>query len=255
MKVVILAGGFGTRLSEYTELIPKPMVSIGNKPILFHIMQIYSKFGFNDFYIALGYKSEVILEYFKNYKSSEEIINEENKNNKNISSYNIKDLNWNVNLIYTGEKTMTGGRIKRMKKFIGNETFLLTYGDGLSNVDINKLKEFHFKHGKIVTVTAVRPPARFGTLVLEGNKVINFREKSQMDEGWVNGGYFVINSKFLDHINDDSTFLEREPLENLSKSGDLQAYKHEGFWQPMDSKRDRDRLEEMYLKGDTPWII
>ena len=222
MKVVILAGGFGTRISEYTKTIPKPMITINKKPIIVHIMEHYFKHGFSDFYIALGYKSSVIKKYFKN-----------------------KKFRWNVNLVDTGLKTMTGGRLKRLKKILGNEAFLMTYGDGLSNVNLTKLLKFHNVNKKLVTLTAVRPPARFGAIKLAGNNVKVFKEKEKMDEGWINGGFFVMESKFLNYIKNDSTFLEKKPLERASKEGQLSAFKHEGFWQCMDTKRDRDKLEKI----------
>ena len=215
MKVVILAGGLGTRISEYTKSIPKPMIKIRGIPILIHIMKHYAKFGFKDFYIAIGYKGNVIKNYFKKKKT-----------------------NWNVNLIDTGKNTMTGGRLKRLKKYLKGESFFLTYGDGLSDVDIIKLLKFHKKNKKLVTVTAVRPPARFGTLKLKGNSVSYFKEKSRMDEGWVNGGFFVISDKFLSFIRNDKTYLEREPLEKITKLKELSAYRHNGFWQCIDNMRD-----------------
>ena len=226
MKVVILAGGFGTRLSEYTKSIPKPMVKINGKPILLHIMNHYLKYGFNNFYIALGYKGNFIKEYFKK-----------------------KNFNFKVNLIDTGLKTMTGGRLKRLKKQLGNDTFLLTYGDGISNVNLDKLIKFHKKNKKLVTLTAVRPPARFGAIKILGKKVKTFKEKSKLDEGWINGGFFVIEPKFLNFIKDDATFLEREPLERASKNNQLLAFKHNGFWQCMDTKRDKDFLEQKLKKN------
>ena len=215
MKVVILAGGFGTRISEYTKSIPKPMIKINGTPILVHIMKHYAKFGFNDFYIALGYKGDVIKNYFKK-----------------------KKFNWNINLIDTGKNTMTGGRLKRLKKYLIGETFFLTYGDGLSDINIMKLLKFHKKNKKLVTLTAVRPPARFGALKLNGNSVSYFKEKSRMDEGWINGGFFVISDKFLNFIKNDKTYLEREPLEKVTKVKELSAYRHNGFWQCIDSMRD-----------------
>tara|TARA_B100000029_G_C17545528_1_gene948310 strand:- start:441 stop:1136 length:696 start_codon:yes stop_codon:yes gene_type:complete len=230
MKVILLAGGFGTRLSEYTETTPKPMVTIGDKPILWHIMNLYSKFNYNNFYVALGYKGEVIKKYFS-------------------QPFN----NWNINLIDTGSNTMTGGRIKRLQKFIGNETFMLTYGDGLANINLKSLLSFHKKHGKIATVTAVRPPARFGAIKIQGEKVVSFKEKTHLAEGWINGGFFVFESKFFDFIDGDNTYLEREPLEKVAQAGELCAYMHEGFWQCMDTKRDKDNLEEMYSRG-APWL-
>ena len=227
MKVVILAGGFGTRLSEYTKTIPKPMVKVGGKPIIFQIMKLYAKYGFNDFYIALGYKGEVIKSFFKK-----------------------KFYNWNVTLVDTGKKTMTGGRLKKMKNlFTKNETFMMTYGDGLSNVNIKKLLTFHKKNKKLVTLTAVRPPARFGVIKLKGNFVNYFKEKSKMDEGWINGGFFVMNAKFLNFIKNSQTFLEKEPLERATKQKQLAAFKHRGFWQCMDTKRDKDKLDEILKKN------
>ena len=223
MKVVILAGGLGTRLSEYTKSIPKPMVKINGKPILLHIIEHYLKYGFNNFYIALGYKGKIIKQYFKN----------------------IKNLKYKVHLIETGLNTMTGGRLKRLKNQIGNETFLLTYGDGISDVNLNQLVKFHKKNKKLITLTAVRPPARFGAIKIIGNKLKTFKEKSKLDEGWINGGFFVIEPKFLNYIKGDSTFLERDPLEQASRKKQLFAYKHHGFWQCMDTKRDKDYLESI----------
>ncbi len=225
MKVVILAGGLGTRLSEYTHSIPKPMVKINNKPILHHIMSHYAKYNFKNFYIALGYKGDVIKKYFKK---------------------RIKD--WNVNLIDTGKFTMTGGRLKRLQKYLSNETFLMTYGDGISNIDLNKLLKFHKKNKKLITLSAVRPPARFGAIKLKGNKVKFFKEKSKLDEGWINGGFFVIEPQFLDYIKNDKTFLEKEPLEKAAKKKQLLAFKHYDFWQCMDTKRDREYLEKVIKK-------
>tara|TARA_B100000965_G_C19534838_1_gene732857 strand:- start:554 stop:1282 length:729 start_codon:yes stop_codon:yes gene_type:complete len=240
MKTVILAGGFGTRLSEYTETIPKPMVEVNNKPILERIMNIYVSYGLDDFYLALGYKSEFISSFFKS--SSDNNVN-----------YKILDKNVSVNLIDTGLNTMTGGRVKRLEKIVGNESFMLTYGDGVSDINIEKLIDFHNSHNKMVTVTAVRPPARFGALKLNGNVVTNFDEKSQVNEGWINGGFFVINPNFFDLLEDDNTILERKPLETAASLDELRAYKHEGFWQCMDTKRDKDILEKNSLSGNEPW--
>ena len=222
MKVVLLAGGFGTRLSEYTRTIPKPMIDIDGKPILFHIMKFYAKHGFKNFYIALGYKGEIIKKFF-----------------------NRKFFDWNINLIETGKNTMTGGRLKRLKKYIGKETFMMTYGDGLSNVNLKKLLKFHKKNKKLVTLTAVRPPARFGALKLKGHHVSYFKEKSRLDEGWINGGFFVMEPEFLKFIKNDNTYLEREPLEQVTKKKQLAAFKYEGFWQCMDTKRDKDNLDKI----------
>ena len=229
MKVILLAGGFGTRISEYTDTIPKPMVQIGEKPILWHIMNLYAQYQHKDFFIALGYKGEVIKNYFTNIPEK-----------------------WKLNLIDTGQKTMTGGRVKRLQKLIGKETCMLTYGDGLSNINLDSLLAFHKNHRKLITVSAVRPPARFGAIKLNGDRVISFKEKSHLAEGWINGGFFVIEPGFFDLIDGDDTYLEREPLERAVNKGELFAYKHKGFWQCMDTKRDRDYLEEIYSKG-APW--
>jgi glucose-1-phosphate cytidylyltransferase len=225
MKVVILVGGFGTRLSEYTKTIPKPMVDIAGKPMLLHIMKQYAKYGFKDFYIALGYKGEIIKKFF-----------------------NKKFFDWNVNLIETGNKTMTGGRLKRLKKYIGHETFMMTYGDGLSNVNLKKLLKFHKKNKKLVTLTAVRPPARFGALQLKSDLVSYFKEKSKTDENWINGGFFVMEPDFFKFLKNDHTILERRPLENIAKKKQLAAFRHEGFWRCVDTKKDKDKLNEIFSK-------
>ena len=226
MKLVILAGGLGTRMPEYTKTIPKPMVKVNKLPIIQHIINHYLKFGIKEFYIALGYKKEIIKKYFKN-----------------------KKFNYEIHLVDTGLATMTGGRIKRLKKFLDkNEDFMLTYGDGISNVNIKKLYNLHKKNRSLVTLTAVRPPARFGALKLLGNKVKYFKEKSKVDEGWINGGFFVMNEKFINYIKNDKTYLEREPLEKATKLNQLSAYKHFGFWQCIDTKRDKDRVETLLKK-------
>ena len=253
MKVIILAGGFGTRLSEYTENIPKPLVPIGGFPILWHIMNIYSRYGINDFNFALGYKGEMIKEYFfkqKIYNSDFTI----DLNSGNIKYHQTNPINWKVTLVNTGLKSMTGGRIKRMQSYIGNERFLLTYGDGLSNVNIKKLIDFHDRHGKMVTVTAVHPVARFGELNIDGEKVNWFKEKPQTAKGWINGGFFVIEPEFFNYIDSDQTILEKEPLERIAKEGQLMAYKHNGFWQCMDTRRDKDCLEEMWNNSRPLWL-
>jgi glucose-1-phosphate cytidylyltransferase len=254
VKIIILAGGFGTRLSEYTESIPKPMVTIGGKPILWYIMNNYAHFGHDDFYLALGYKADVVKEYFLNYYALNSDFKINLKSGK-IQSHQASKVNWDVTLVDTGLDSMTGGRVKRLKKYIGNETFMLTYGDGLANVNIEELLNFHKKHGKMVTVTAVRPNARFGELNIEKNKVISFQEKPQISQGWINGGFFIIEPEFFDMIDDDSTVLERGPLEEASKMGELMAYYHDDFWQCMDTKRDRDLLEDMWKSGDAPWAF
>ena len=251
MKVIILAGGFGTRFSEYTNTIPKPMISIGGKPILWHIMQTYAKFGHKDFYLALGYKAELIKDYFLNYRSLNANFTIE-LGSGNILSHQLDHVDWKVTLVDTGDKTMTGGRLKRMKEFIGDEPFMLTYGDGVTDINLDEVLKFHRSHGKLVTMSAVRPAARFGELELEGDVVRSFKEKPQMHEGWINGGFFIIEPKFFDFIDDDSTLLEREPLEKATKLGELMAYKHKGFWHCMDTKRDHDLLESLWRSG-APW--
>ena len=252
MKVVILAGGFGTRLSEYTESIPKPMVTVGGKPILWHIMNTYAKFEYKDFYVALGYKADVIKEYFLNYRTLNSNFTVD-LSNGGIVAHQQDTVNWKVTLVDTGLNSMTGGRVKRMQNFIGNETFLLTYGDGLADIDIAALVKFHESHGKMVTISAVPPGARFGELGLDGNIVTSFKEKPQVTQGWINGGYFVINPEFFNLIQDDSTILEKEPLERVAEMGELMSYQHNGFWQCMDTKRDRDSLEELWQTGNAPW--
>lgn len=252
MKVVILAGGFGTRLSENAEAIPKPMVPIGGRPILWHTMNTYANFGHKDFYLALGYKAELIKDYFLHYHNLNADFTVDLETGKTKTERNDV-VDWKVSLVDTGLNTMTGGRVKRMQHSIDNEPFLLTYGDGVANIDINKLIEFHKSHNKMVTVTAVRPIARFGELSLDGDRVASFKEKPQTTEGWINGGFFVIQPEFFELIEDDSSILEKEPLEHVAKIGELMAYRHDGFWQCMDTKRDRDSLEGMVQSGNPPW--
>jgi len=254
MKVMILAGGFGTRLSEYTQTIPKPMVTIGGKPVLWHIMRTYASFGHKDFFLGLGYKSEVIKEYFLHYRSLNSDFSIDLETGS-IEPHQTDDSDWRITLVNTGLESMTGGRVKRLASFIGNEPFLLTYGDGVANIDINELIKFHNSHGKMVTVSAVHPSARFGELEIKDNCVRTFQEKPQTKQGWVNGGFFVIEPGFFDLIEGDETILEREPLEQAAKMGELMAYKHDGFWQCMDTKRDRDLLEELWQKGKAPWRV
>ena len=254
MKVIILAGGFGTRLSEYTESLPKPMVRIDGKPILWHIMKTYAHFGHTDFYVALGYKAELIKEYFLHYRTLNADFTVDLGTGV-VNSHQLDEVDWKVTLVNTGQHSMTGGRVKRMQPYIGNETCLLTYGDGVSDVDLDQLITFHKSHRKLVTVTAVHPGARFGELEMNGNKVTNFKEKPQITQGWINGGYFVVQPEFFDLIKDDSTILERDPLEEAALRGELMAYHHEGFWKCMDTKRDRDSLEEMWRSGDAPWKV
>ena len=252
MKVIILSGGFGTRLSEHTESIPKPMVTIGGKPILWHIMSTYAKFKHKDFFIALGYKAEVIKDYFLNYRALNSDFTVD-LSNGSIAAHQQDAVDWKVTLLDTGLNSMTGGRVKRMKEFIGKETFLLTYGDGVSDINIDALVKFHKSHGKMVTVSAVHPGARFGELGIENNIVTSFKEKPQLTQGWINGGYFVIEPEFFDLIEGDATILEKEPLEQAAQMGELMAYQHDGFWQCMDTKRDRDSLESMWKADSAPW--
>ncbi len=254
MKVILLAGGFGTRLAEYTDVIPKPMVPVGGKPILWHIMQTYAHFGHKDFYVALGYKAELIKEYFLNYRP----LNADftvNLATGEVTAHQIAPVDWQVTLVNTGEASMTGGRVKRMQSYVGNETCMLTYGDGVADIDLDALLAFHRGHGKMVTVSAVRPTARFGELGINGSCVETFKEKPQMHDGWINGGYFVIEPEFFELMPGDSTVLEREPLEQVSQAGELMAYKHEGFWQCMDTKRDLDHLEYLWQRSEAPWKV
>jgi len=253
MKVVILAGGFGTRLSEYTGNIPKPMVAVGGRPILWHIMRTYAHFGHKDFHLALGYKAEVIKEYFLHYHSLNADFSV-NLSTGEVESHQTEDTDWRVTLVNTGLETMTGGRVKRLAPYIGDEPFMLTYGDGVSNIDLDALLAFHKKHGKMVTLTAVRPTARFGDLDFDGDMVSSFQEKSQLHEGWINGGFFVCQPELFDYIENDSQMLEREPLERLVSEGEVMAYKHSGFWHCMDTKRDKDLLENMW-NVDAPWKV
>jgi glucose-1-phosphate cytidylyltransferase len=256
MKVVILAGGLGTRLSEETDLKPKPMVEIGGKPVLWHIMKIYSFYGFNDFVICCGYKGYVIKEYFANYFLHKANVTIDLSKNKMDVLDSFAEP-WKITLVETGLNTMTGGRIKRIQPFIGNEPFLLTYGDGVSNVDINKLLSFHKNHGKLATLTAVQPSGKFGALELSESGTVNsFQEKPKGDGAWINGGFFVLQPQIFDYINDgDSTIWERDPLENLSKDKELIAFKHSGFWRPMDTLRDKMELEKMWNSENCEWKI
>ena len=252
MKVILLAGGFGTRLAEYTNVIPKPMVPVGGKPILWHIMQTYARFGHKDFYVALGYKAEIIKDYFLNYR----VLNADftvDLDSGNVTSRQVDSVDWKVTLVNTGDASMTGGRVKRMQSFIGNETCMLTYGDGVADIDLDSLLAFHRSHGKMITVSAVRPAARFGELEMNGDRVVSFQEKPQMHDGWINGGYFVVEPAFFDLIEGDSSILEHEPLEQTTQSGELMAYRHEGFWQCMDTKRDLDYLQSLWESHGAFW--
>ena len=253
MKVIILAGGLGTRLAEYTDAIPKPMVPIGGKPILWHIMERYATFGHKDFVLALGYKADVIKNYFLNYKTLTDDFSVDLGSGKlNPLGSAVDAVDWNVSLVNTGEGTMTGGRLKRLRRMIGEEPFMLTYGDGLCDINIPDLLQFHYDHKKMITVTAVRPQARFGELEICDGVVKSFEEKPQLHQGWINGGFFVVEPEFLSLIDDDSTYLEREPLERAAAMGEFMAYQHSGFWQCMDTKRDQQLLEKLWCE-DPPW--
>ena len=252
MKVVILAGGLGTRLSEETALKPKPMIEIGGKPILWHIMSIYAAFGHTEFCCALGYKSELVKQYFLNFFALNNDLSIDLGTGK-TTIHERQHPAWKIHLVDTGLNTMTGGRIKRLQSLIGNETFMATYGDGVSDVDIEALLKFHRAHGKLATVTAVRPPARFGGIEIRDGRVERFIEKPQTGEGWINGGFFVFEPSVFQFIAGDNTILEREPLERLSAEGQLMAYEHAGFWQPMDTLREKRLLEELWNSGSAPW--
>ena len=254
MKVIILAGGLGVRLSEYTESTPKPMVPVGGKPLLWHIMKTYARFGHKDFYVALGYKAEYIKEYFIKYQTLNSDFSVDLSTGE-LTPLHIDDVDWRVTLVDTGNESMTGGRVKRMRPFIGDETCMLTYGDGMADIDLDALMAFHRSHGKLVTISAVRPQARFGELELDGSHVTSFKEKPQLHGGWINGGFFVIEPAFFDLIDGDNTMLEREPLEKAATVGELMAYKHKGYWQCMDTKRDHDNLEKLWDAGKAPWKV
>jgi glucose-1-phosphate cytidylyltransferase len=255
MKVAILAGGFGTRLSEETDIRPKPMVLIGGKPILWHIMKHYSHYGYNEFVILLGYKGYFIKEYFANYFIHQSDITIDLKSNK-LEVHNNSSEPWKVTLVDTGSDTMTGGRILRAKKYLENEPFMLTYGDGLSDIDLKKLVSFHESKGKLVTLSTVQPEGRFGVLNLDKENVLNFLEKPKGDGSWINGGFFVCKPEVFDYLkNGDETIFEREPLENLAKNHELIAYRHESFWKPMDTLRDKMQLEELWKTGNAPWKV
>jgi glucose-1-phosphate cytidylyltransferase len=252
MKVVILAGGLGTRLQEETSTRPKPMVEVGGRPMLWHIMHLYATHGLKEFVLALGYKAEMVRSYFLDYHAVSRDVTVRLTDGNAVTHGDAQE-DWTLHLIDTGLETQTGGRLRRLKPWIGNEPFCLTYGDGVSDVDIGKLIAFHKKHGKLATVTAVRPPARFGALELEGEQVRAFAEKNHTSEGWINGGFFVLEPKVLDYIAGDDTLWEKEPLERLATEGQLDAFKHEGFWQPMDTLRDLRLLESLWASGKPPW--
>lgn len=255
MKVVILAGGFGTRISEESHLKPKPMIEIGDMPILWHIMKQYLHYGFDEFIICAGYKQEVIKEWFANYFIHTSDITFDFSKGNEIIVHNKYSEPWKVTVVDTGLNTMTGGRLKRIKNYIDGETFLMTYGDGVSNVDITKLIEFHRQHGKLATISAVQPEGRFGYIDLDNDTIRSFREKSEHDIGWINAGFMVLEPKVLDYIKDDTVMFEREPMEKIAAEGEMVCYKHYGFWQCMDTVRDKERLEKAWATGNAPWKV
>ena len=254
MKAVILAGGLGTRMTEETHLKPKPMIEIGGKPILWHIMKIYSAHGINDFIICLGYKGYLIKEYFANYSLHMSDVTFDFKDNK-MEVHEQKTEPWSVTLVDTGEYTMTGGRLKRVRKYLDNEDFCFTYGDGLGDINITELIKFHKKQDTFATCTATQPPGRFGTLDMDQSKIVSFNEKPLGDGAWINGGFFVLSPKVFDYIDNDDTTWEKEPIEKIAKEGKLSAFKHRGFWKPMDTLRDKNQLDEMWNSGNAPWKI
>ncbi|CAN5360399.1 glucose-1-phosphate cytidylyltransferase [soil metagenome] len=255
MKVVILAGGLGSRLSEETDVKPKPMVEIGGKPILWHIMQHYSRYGFNEFVLALGYRGDVIKRYILEYTKLIDNLTIKLRSGDVLRHGTGEKCNWTVDLVDTGVNTQTGGRLKKLAPFLGNSPFMMTYGDGVSDVNISELLEFHRKNGKIATLTAVRPPARFGNMHFEGDLISRFTEKPQTESGWINGGFFVLEPKIFEFISSDDTWFEREPLETCAEQRQLVAFKHEKFWQCMDTIRDRRLLEELWASGKAPWAV
>lgn len=251
-KAVILAGGLGTRLSEETETRPKPMVEIGGKPIIWHIMKIYSAHGVNDFVVCLGYKGYLLKEYFANYYLHQTDVTFDIAGNT-MEVHHRRAEPWRVTLVDTGAETMTGGRLRRVAGYLGRETFCMTYGDGVADIDIRRLLDFHTAHGLLATLTAVRAPGRFGALELDDGRVGAFREKPMGDGGWINGGFFVLSPAVMDYVTDDRTVWEQEPLERLACEGQLAAYRHDGFWQPMDTLRDKRHLDELWRTGRAPW--
>ena len=256
MKVVLLAGGLGTRISEESHTKPKPMIDIGGKPILWHIMKTYSHYGFNDFVVCLGYKAYVVKEYFANYFLHESDVTFDFRDNNRMVTHAHTAEPWQVTLIDTGLNTMTGGRIKRIQEYIGNEPFMLTYGDGVSNIDISALVKYHRSHGKMATVTSTQPQGRFGAITMDAdNCVSGFMEKPQGDGNWINAGFFVLQPEVFDYIDGDATIFERQPLESLAHSGQLMSFKHKGFWMPMDTLRDKIELDTLWEKKQAPWKV
>ncbi len=254
MKTVILAGGMGSRLQEETVTRPKPMVEIGGRPILWHIMSLYAAYGHDEFVVALGYKGQFIKDYFLNFYALNNDLTVD-LSDGTTTVHDGRHPNWKVHLVDTGLNTLTGGRVKRVQQWVGAERCMLTYGDGLADVNLNELIAFHESHGKLATVTAVRPPSRFGSFSLEGERVLRFEEKPQAGEGWINGGFFVLEPGFFDYLEDDQTILEREPMERLAQDGELVAYRHSGFFQPMDTIREKQQLEQLWASGNPPWKV
>lgn len=255
MKVVLLAGGFGTRISEESYLKPKPMIEVGEMPILWHIMKSYSHYGHNEFVVCCGYKQHVIKEWFADYYLHKSDITFDFADGGKMEVHNNVAEPWKVTLVDTGLTTMTGGRIKRIRHYVGDEAFMVTYGDGVSDVDVNKLVQFHNESGNMLTLTAVKPDGRFGVLDLNGNRVESFREKRQTDMGWINAGFMVVEPRVFDFIDGDDTIFEREPLERIAELGELNAYKHHGFWQCMDTMRDKQKLDQLWESDKAPWKV
>jgi glucose-1-phosphate cytidylyltransferase len=254
VKAVILAGGLGTRLAEETVLKPKPMVEIGGKPILWHIMKIYSVYGITEFIVCLGYRGYVIKEYFANYLNHTSDITIDMRENK-VEIHEARAEPWRVTLVETGDETMTGGRLKRVRQYLNDGDFCLTYGDGVADVDIDALVKFHRAHGKLASVTATHMPPRFGAMLMEGDRVLRFEEKPAAEGGWINGGFFVLSPRAIDYVDGDAISWEREPMERLAHDDQLRAFRHEGFWQPMDTLRDKNHLEDLWRSGKAPWKL
>jgi glucose-1-phosphate cytidylyltransferase len=254
VRTVILAGGLGTRLSEETEVKPKPMVEIGGRPILWHLMKHYANYGLKEFIVALGYRGDIIKRYFIDCLDLNGSLTLHLKERR-VERHDSHPEDWTVHLVETGIHTITGGRLKRLRSMVSDDTFMMTYGDGLASIDLGRLLQFHRAHGRLATVTAVRPPARFGGLEFEGDRVVRFTEKPQLGEGWINGGFFVLEPEVIDLIAGDETHWEREPLEHLAREGELMAYRHEGFWQCMDTLRDKRLLEALWASGQAPWKL
>lgn len=255
MKVVLLAGGLGTRISEESHLKPKPMIEIGGKPILWHIMKLYAHYGYNEFIICAGYKQQIIKEWFSGYFIYNSDVTFDFSQGNKLIVHNQFSEPWKVTVVDTGLTTMTGGRVKRVKEYIGNEPFFLTYGDGVSDIDIRATVEFHKRHGKLATMTAIQPEGRFGVMDIQGDQMMAFREKNKEDSGWINGGFMVLDPKVIDYVDNDSIMFEKEPLERIAAEGELMCYRYSGFWQCMDTLRDKEKLESMWVNGRALWKV